>query len=96
MERRSFERRPMTGRVGFRRSREARYEVALHDLSQAGCRIESAERLVRDDRIWIALPGLEPLLARVGWGSEWTAGAAFERVMHPAVFDHVTKTLRAA
>ena len=44
--------------------------------------------------IWITLPGLESLQARVCWVNEWTAGAEFVRPLHQAVFDMIAERMQ--
>lgn len=65
--------------------------ATLHDLSCGGCRIGNA-CLARsaEDEIFIRIPGLESLPARVCWTDGSAAGLQFERALHPAVFQRIT------
>ena len=92
-ERRRDDRVPLDAVVDFRRAKEHRYEVRVHDLSAHGCRIDLPEHVSNLDTIWVTLPGLETLQSAVRWESEWLAGVEFERPMHPAVFDHMAAKL---
>lgn len=84
------------GEVGFRRTGHGRHTAILQDFSPSGCRIESADRLAADDRVWIALPHLEPIIGDVLWTDQWIAGVRFGRALHPAVFDMVLSRLEPA
>ena len=87
-ERRRDNRVPLDAAVDFRRAKEHRYAVRLHDLTAHGCRIDLPEHVCNPDEVWVTLPGLETLPSTVRWESEWVAGVEFKRPMHPAVFDH--------
>lgn len=55
------------------------------DLTSAGCRIEGGGPFARGSDVWVRLPGLESLTARVIWSDGTTSGSVFERPLHPAV-----------
>lgn len=93
VERRKTERAEVDAAVDFRRAREHRFEVRMHDLSAHGCRVALPERVGRLQTVWITMPGLETLQSQVCWATEWTAGVRFDRPMHPAVFDHMAAKL---
>lgn len=93
---RRAERVPLRADILFRRSGDARYAVDLVDLSPDGCRIDLPEVLTIGERVWIALPGLEPIQAEVRWVKEWTAGIQFLRPLYPAVFDHIRSRIPPA
>ena len=61
--------------------------VNVHDLSLHGCRIDFVQRPRIEDRVWVKLGDFEPLEAQVCWVQGCTGGVAFERPLHPAVFD---------
>ena len=71
------------------RSGQYRHAVPLVDMSECGCQTEVAEHVEPGERLFVTLPGLEPLEARVKWENGWRAGFGFERSIHPAVFDHL-------
>ena len=92
-ERRRGDRVPLDAAVDFRRAKEHRHEVRLHDLTAHGCRVALPESVNYRQMVWVSLPGLETLQSTVRWTSEWVAGVEFERPMHPAVFDHMAAKL---
>jgi hypothetical protein len=92
-ERRQGERVPLDTAVDFRRAKEHRFEVRMHDLSAHGCKVALPERVGRLQTVWISMPGLETLQSQVCWASEWVAGVKFDRPMHQAVFDHMAAKL---
>ena len=71
-----------------------RHAVGLCELSPGGCRTEIAERVEHGERLFVTLPGLAPMEARVRWEDGWMAGLKFDRPMHPAVVDHLARTIR--
>lgn len=91
---RRAERVPLRADVDFRRAGDHRYRVNILDFSREGCRIELPERVLPNEIIWISLPGLETLQARVAWVKNWTAGVEFIRPLHPSVFDLVRERMR--
>ena len=93
VERRRMERAEVDASVDFRRAREHRFEVRIHDLTAHGCKIAVPERVGRLQTVWISMPGLETLQSQVCWADEWIAGVRFDRPMHPAVFDHMAAKL---
>lgn len=92
-ERRCGDRVPLDAEVDFRRAKEHRYAVRLHDLTASGCRIDLPEHVTNPDQVWVTLPGLETMQSTVRWESDWVAGLEFDRPMHPAVFDHMAAKL---
>jgi hypothetical protein len=96
MERRQWPRLPLEADVEFRRKRETRYRIPMYDLTPQGCRIASPERLLSGEMIWVQLPSLESLSCSVKWTAQWQSGVEFDRPMHPAVFDMMSRRLAPA
>lgn len=92
-ERRRSDRRAFDAEVGIRRHRSPRMMAGLHNMSRLGCQLDLPERVALDEQVWVAIPGLAPLAARVSWLEGWKAGLLFDQPMHPAVFDHVAARL---
>lgn len=92
-ERRRRHRQRVAADVGFRRTREPRHPVPLRDLSPEGCRIGSRLGLDRGELVWVRLPSLESLPARVRWAGELESGVEFDRPMHVAVYDMIAGRL---
>ena len=63
--------------------------VVVTDLSTGGCGIELGIELERGARVWLRMPGLENLPARVVWSEEGRAGLAFDHPLHAAVVRHL-------
>jgi hypothetical protein len=64
-------------------------QVLVVDLSAGGCGIELSIHLEEGARVWLKLPGMESLPARVAWTEDGRAGLAFDHPLHPAVVAHV-------
>lgn len=62
-------------------------EVRLCNVSAKGCEIELMEPVERADHVVARLPGLEPFGATIAWSDGKRVGIAFDRPMHPAVFE---------
>jgi hypothetical protein len=69
-----------------------RYNVDILDLSATGFRCLASYSLEPGQTIWIKLPGLSGLEAKVAWRQGDVIGAAFVRPLYPAVFDHIVRT----
>lgn len=63
--------------------------ILVTDLSVGGCGIELDVELETGGRVWLKLPGLESLPARVAWTADGRAGLEFDHPLHPAVVEHV-------
>ena len=92
---RKAERVQLQADIDFRRTGEHRWRVNIYDISPQGCRVEVPVRVKPEDTIWISLPGLETIQARVCWVKGWVAGVEFERPLHQAVFEMVEQRMRS-
>ena len=69
-------------------------DARLLDLSTSGFRTEFVSRLHIGDHLWLILPGLAPLFAKVAWSDGVVTGCHFEKPLHVAVFERIVDTLR--
>ena len=92
-ERRRFDRVTSPGDVVVRRLGGFNFQVALHDVSAGGCRVEMMEPSEAGDAVITRLPQLEPLGSTVCWAEGTTTGIKFSTTIHPAVFDLVLSRL---
>lgn len=85
-EMRTAERFAMEVPISVRERGSNQIPATLLQLSDGGCRIAGV-RLARcgDNPIWVRIPGLESMAARVRWSDEAVAGVAFEHRLYPAV-----------
>ena len=60
--------------IQFRKSGYQKASVYLIDISPIGCKMELPERAVQGETVWITLPGLSAIPARVSWVRDWMAG----------------------
>lgn len=67
------------------------FAVDVTDLSTTGFRCETSFTLYPGHTVWLTLPGLQALEAKVAWRSGYLYGLAFARPLYPAVFDHIVK-----
>jgi hypothetical protein len=82
--------------VSVRRVGSFNFSLRLRDVSAGGCGIELVEPYDAEDHLIARFKGLDPLGARVCWTSGPVAGIAFDRAIHPAVFDNLLGRLIAA
>ncbi|HEY1607381.1 MAG TPA: PilZ domain-containing protein [Allosphingosinicella sp.] len=77
--------------AGLRQRGAHAVTVQIVDLSTDGFRAATHLELFPDTDIWLKLPGLESLHARVVWMRGHLLGAQFVRPLHPAVLDMVVR-----
>jgi PilZ domain len=58
--------------------------VQIADLATGGCKIVTASDIEEKSQVWIKLPGLEVVCARVTWVKDGEAGCEFDRPLHAA------------
>lgn len=66
-----------------------KFAIDLIDISLTGFRAETVTRLYAGNPVWLTLPGMESLEARVAWVDNAYCGCAFTRPLHPAVFERI-------
>jgi hypothetical protein len=93
LDRRAHRRLALASRVVIRPIGGFNCEVTLDDASAAGCRVEMIEPVDVGESLIARFPELEPLVARVCWTKQTTAGLSFGKSMHPAVFDSLLTRL---
>lgn len=86
-ELRKAERSEVSMGAGLRRPGAKKVVVDLLDISTDGFRIESFDSLPVESHVWLTLPGLEALCARVAWRRNDEVGCEFATPLHPAVLE---------
>lgn len=82
-------RRTVTLGAVVRRAGDAGAKVTLLDLSTSGFRVEVSSKLMPGSYVWLRLPGLSPLDARVAWCDGIQMGARFEQPLHQAIVERI-------
>lgn len=77
------------------RERGTPFDIDVVDLSPTGFRGETIYNLAIGARIFVTLPGLAALEAKVVWRDAAFVGCAFASPLHPAVFDHIVARSQA-
>jgi len=80
--------------ASLRRREGKAASVDILDLSAHGFRADISARFAQGSQVWLKLPGLEAILARVAWTDGLRIGCEFERPLHPAVLDRVVTSHR--
>ncbi len=70
-------------------------QVKLHDLSSGGFRTSWPYTLRKGATVWLKIPGLEALEARVAWHENFQIGCSFTQPLHPAVLNAVVRKIAA-
>jgi hypothetical protein len=76
------------------RSCRRNYRVRVFDASPLGCKVEFVERPQLDEQVWVRFDSLAAIPAAICWVEGCFAGVAFDRPIHPAVFDDLLRRLR--
>ena len=87
---RQDERRAVCGEAQCRRGGN-RENVELRDLSPGGARVVALSPLREGYSVWLKLPGLEAVEARIVWTRGFESGCEFVHPLHPAVFDTLSR-----
>ena len=93
LDRRDCPRTAVASTINVRPIGAFNYQVLLHDLSVAGCRVELVEETEIGEAVIARFPQLEPLVGAIRWKGGATAGVEFSHRMHPAVLDALVTRL---
>lgn len=85
---RRADRRKFDVTVQFR-SGPRRASVKVRDISRFGARIAGVYLVHADDRLFITLPGIAPIEARVAWVTEFEFGCEFAQPLNQAILDAI-------
>jgi hypothetical protein len=88
---RRAERRPLQAVASLRRSGYNKVAVNLLDLSTSGFRIETFGGITVGAPVWITLPGLAAIEAKVVWSRWDLVGCEFTNPLHPAILDTIVR-----
>ena len=77
--------------AGLRQRGAHAVTVQVLDLSTIGYRAATHLELVPGSDVWLKMPGLESLHARVVWMRGHLMGCEFVRPLHPAVLDMIVR-----
>ncbi len=77
--------------AGLRQRGASGVTVSILDLSTHGFRASTHLDLQPGTDVWLKLPGLEALHAKVAWSSAHFIGCAFARPLHPAVLQMMVR-----
>ena len=87
---RRAERHPFAASVQCRRGMN-RETVEVIDISACGARVRALVPLRPGHPVWLRLPRLEAIEARVVWTRGCESGCEFVRALHPAVFESIAQ-----
>jgi hypothetical protein len=80
--------------AGLRQRGAHAVTIQILDLSTHGFRAATHLDLMQGSDVWLKMPGLESLHARVAWMKGHIMGCEFVRPLHPAVLDMVVRAAR--
>lgn len=86
-------RRPLKASAKVRSAVKGHIGGRLLDISEQGCKIDLFDSSVGPGhKITIKLESLEIWVGYVRWANDNVVGVYFERPMHPAVVDHLSRS----
>ena len=88
---RNAERVPIAMTAALRQRGAAQVSVGILDLSTHGFRIDTHLNMPVGTAIWLRLPSLEAVPAKIVWVHGHCAGCAFDRPLHPAVLEMIVR-----
>jgi hypothetical protein len=77
--------------AGIRQRGASAVGAHIIDLSTHGFRASTHLALQIGADVWLKLPGLEAMHAKVAWTDSHYVGCAFERPLHPAVLQMIVR-----
>jgi hypothetical protein len=77
--------------AGLRQRGAHAVTIQILDLSTHGFRAATHLDLLPGSDVWLKMPGLESMHARVAWMQGHLMGCEFVRPLHPAVLDMVVR-----
>ena len=72
------------------------FAVIVRDLSLSGVACEALTAMSPGTRIWLTLPGLSALQAKIVWNDGTMVGCAFDTLLNPAVMQNILDRFPAA
>ena len=70
-----------------------REQVHILDISRHGARFTFLTRYRPAEHVWLRLPLLAPLEARIVWVNKLEAGCEFAAPLHPSIFAVISRTM---
>lgn len=89
IETRTAERRRVRIRALVREAGSTRVDIDVVDLSATGFRFESFYGFSPGARVFLSMPGLQPLEAEIAWRDKTTYGCRLVKPLHRAVFETI-------
>jgi hypothetical protein len=77
--------------AGLRQRGAHAVTIQVMDLSTHGFRAATHLSLMTGSDVWLKMPGLESMHARVAWMNGHVMGCEFVRPLHPAVLDMIVR-----
>ena len=65
------------------------FAVIVRDLSLSGVACEALTAMSPGTRVWLTLPGLSELQAKIVWNDGTMVGCAFDTLLNPAVMQNI-------
>jgi hypothetical protein len=68
-----------------------RFIVSVIDLSRNGFRIETGNYIPEKTIVYLNIPSMQSLQARIAWQDRVFYGCTFTKPLHESIFEHVSK-----
>lgn len=73
----------------LRQSGSPSFMVVIKDLSISGFSAEALTNMQPNTRVWIRIPSLQPLEARIEWNDGTMVGCSFENLLNPLILESI-------
>ena len=68
-----------------------RFIVSVNDISRSGFRVETGNYIPEKTIVYLSLPGMASLQARIAWQDRVYYGCEFTQPLHESIFEHVSR-----
>jgi hypothetical protein len=82
--------------ASMRPSGSTGFTVVVKDLSLSGVACEALTSMSAGTRVWLTLPGLAALQAKIVWNDGTIVGCEFDSLLNPAVHENILARFPAA
>jgi hypothetical protein len=79
----------------MRASGSSAFSVIIKDLSLSGVACEALTAMCAGTRVWLKLPGLAALQAKIVWNDGTMVGCEFDKLLNVAVMENVLERFAA-
>lgn len=95
IEKKREERAVLQARVEIKQSNTNSFSATLYDLSVSGFRLNCFTNLLEHKPVYVKIPGLQLLNAKIRWMNDSEYGCMFGQPLNPYVFNHIVSRMES-